>query len=251
MTHYTPIRSILYDLSLTINDKYWNEEAAMQWATQGLRKLNILSLLEDKVALIPVEDHKAIMPTGYQYLTQAAYAEAGTTTPTILDPNDAVTLCKDLTFKPLRLSSSPFHTGICLNKGLGHCPDCVHSFTISPSGVITTTLAQGSVFIAYKAYPSENGEALVPDDEDIKEAIIQHVLYRYWMSKYQMKEEGADQRMQFHLSQWIIYSKKCMSTNLPDVNTLENIKNLWNRLVPKQNKYNTLFVNLNSQDNAY
>ena len=37
----------LYDLSLTIDDRYWNESAALEWAAQALRKLNLSMVLED------------------------------------------------------------------------------------------------------------------------------------------------------------------------------------------------------------
>lgn len=101
---------------------------------------------------------------------------------------------------PLRLTTNPYHNSICNTSSLFNCNQCANEFSISPSGVITTTGKEGSLLISYLGYPiDEDGFALIPDDETAKEAIFHYVLYRYWLQKDMMKEDGAQKRMMFHL----------------------------------------------------
>jgi len=98
------------------------------------------------------------------------------------------------------LSTNPYNLSIATSSVLVRCDQCQHEYTISPSGVITTTLLEGIMLLSYLAYPKdEEGYALIPDDENVKEAIFHYVLYRYWLQKDMMKEEGAEKRMRFHL----------------------------------------------------
>jgi hypothetical protein len=110
--------------------------------------------------------------------------------------------CSDTnpSWSPVRLTSNPYHNSICFNTSLSQCDECTHEFSISPSGVITFSMESGTVLISYLGYPEdEEGYALIPDDESLKEAIFHYVLYRYWLQKDMMKEEGAEKRMKFHL----------------------------------------------------
>jgi len=64
-----------------------------------------------------------------------------------------------------------------------------------------------------------------------------------------MKEDGADARIKFHLDMWSTLSMKAKGDlNMPDVNELENLKNINNRLVPRSQRYNTFFTNLSSNE---
>lgn len=243
---YTSIKSVLFGLSLIIEERYWSELNIMEWATAALRSMNIIPLLEDKVALIEICEHKANLPSDLKFLIHAAYYD--TTLP-------QVTLSENIAsaypFKPMRLNESPFALSICLSKKITTCTECSHWFSISPDMTLTTSAKDGSVLISYKSYPlSEDGSALIPDDEVLKEALLQYVLYKYWLVKYQMKEDGAGERMRFHLSMWDVLSKKVANLNRPSVPELDNLMRIWNRIVPRQNRYDQFFTTLTNQEDA-
>lgn len=68
------------------------------------------------------------------------------------------------------------------------------------------------------------------------------------MSKYQMKEDGAESRMIFHMRQWGMYSQKAAGElNSPDLNELENLRSMV-RLVPRSQMGDNLFSNLNYEE---
>lgn len=65
-----------------------------------------------------------------------------------------------------------------------------------------------------------------------------------------MMEQGAERRMKDYLQRWQILKLKAMNVNLPDVNRLENLKNIWNRLVPRENRFDQLFLTLGNKENV-
>ena len=128
---------------------------------------------------------------------------------------------------------------------------CSNSFTVSSNLVITTTFCDGIIAVSYLGYAKdENNCTIIPDDEELKQAILYYVLYRYWMTKYNMKEDGAENRMTHYLQMWNTAAKKTAGNlNLPDINQLENMKNNWNRLVPRTNQFQSLFLRLGNREN--
>lgn len=152
----------------------------------------------------------------------------------------------------MRLASNPYHEMICEDKTLMYCTDCDHEFSVSPSLILTSTLLSGTVMISYLGYPvDEDGYQLIPDDETLKEALFHYGLYRYWMSKYSMKEEGSKERLQFHLQMWGALSLKATGNlNMPDLNQMENLKSQFNRILPRENRFQQMFLTLGNRENV-
>lgn len=124
---------------------------------------------------------------------------------------------------------------------------CPQEYTISSNGVLTSTLRDATLLVSYLGYPiDENGDHLIPDDENLKEALFHYVLYRYWLQKDLMKESGADKRMQFHLQMWSTLANKALSINLPSLGTLENIRANRSRLIPRGNSFDKFFGDLSA-----
>lgn len=234
--NYTSIKSVLAQIALTIDDRYWNEITMLEHATRAFRQLNLESKWETKVVEDTIEEHKTTLPKDLKYLLQIAYKH-----------NTNISEDKKPIYQPMRLSASPFSSSVCIYGCSADCTKCPHQYSISPSGVVTTTLRSGDILISYLAYPTdEEGFALIPDDESLKEAIFHYVLYRYWLQKDMMKEEGAEKRMGFHLQMWNTLSKKALSLNLPSLGRMENLKNIQNRLVRTEDHFKSMFTNLAS-----
>jgi len=260
-SNYVSIKSVLHELAITIDDRYWNETTILEWATRALRQTNLELKLEQVPVILEVCEHKATLPSDLKYLVQVVYKV------TSLDSNAAEAVIEDLqlpenselltstTIIPpfkwaaMRQATNPFHNSICLDERLTHCADCKYEFSVSPSLVLTTNMRNGTIMVSYLRYPlDEEGNALMPDDETLKEAIFHYVLYRYWVSKYQMKEEGAESRVKFHLDMWSTLSKKARNIDLPDTSTMENLMNIRNRLVHRSRRFDQAFTTLANQE---
>ena len=226
------IKSVLAGLAMIIDERYWDESVMLEHIAKGFLQMNLESKYEQKVANLQVTEHKATLPEDLKYITQMVVAVQNK-------------------YYPMRATTNPYHNSICDNKLLAPCPTCKYEYSISPSGVITTNMHDGEIVVAYLAIPTdENGDLLIPDDETLKEALTHYVLYKYWLTKYMMKEEGSEGRMQFHLKMWSTLSKKAMNLNLPTIDKLENLKNINNHLVPRNNRYSQLFQTLYNQENV-
>lgn len=230
------IKSVLAQIALVLDDRYWNETAVLEHASRAYRQMNLESKLEQKVAALEVFNHKVTLPSSLKYIVQVGY----------ISDNDTFSYDK---LTPLKITSNAFHSSMCLDSCFATCTNCKYEYSISSNGIITTNIKEGKLLVSYLSYPEdEDGTPMIIDDENVKEALIHYVFYRYWMQKDLMKEEGASQRMIFHLGMWNTLSKKALNANLPDIGQLESIKNNWNRLVPRTNQFESFFQGLNSRE---
>ena len=262
-TKYVSIKSVLYGISLLLDERYWNENKVLEWINRGYRKLQISSSFETKLKELTVTSHKATLPADFKYLIQVMNTTTATAadgeaimTYSVSPPENTTWVLANANsmygYRPMRLTSNPYHDSICLDTTISYCTDCVHDFSISPSLVLTTTLAEGTILVSYLGYATdEDGCVLIPDDENLKEALQYYALYMYWTEKDLMKEDGADRRMDKYLGLWQTASVKAKGNlNMPDINEIENIKNHWNRLVPRENKFQQGFLTLGNRENV-
>lgn len=262
-TNYTSVKSVLYDISLTLDDRYYNESKIIEWLNKGARLLRTDQMLEGKLAAITLTSHKAQLPSDLKYLVQIAYDDTPCSDslddcypelslPTNSELSNKFLLGETMKWKPMKLASNPYHMSICLDNSLVQCTQCEHEFSVSTSLILTSTLKEAALLVAYLGLPTdEDGGLLIPDNEEVKEALLHYALYRHWMAKYSMKEDGAEKRMERHLSMWNTLSKKAAGNlNLPDVNEMENLKNQFNRLVPRENQFQKFFLNLNNREDV-
>lgn len=232
ITNYTSIKSVIYDVSMTLDERYYNERDIYELALKALFDIKAETILVDRATVLEVVDHKAVLPEDLKFLTMIAYYE-----------NEK--------YYPLHITSSPFFYDKC-NDDLKVCVNCQHTFAVSDNFVITTTLKDGPIYVAYRAYPTDDeGNIMIPDDEDLKEALYHFILYKYWQKKYNMLEEGAESRMKFYLGMWGVFSAKAAGAlNMPSLATMEKIKNQHNSLMPRGRAYDNLFIGLGSKTNA-
>lgn len=271
-TPYVSIRTILYDISTMLDSKEWNEANMLEWAFRALRKNKATTVYTTKVAFRNCIDHKFPLPSDLKFLNQIAYRIC--TQEDLIEevkevlglnadefanssiPYSAVVNLYNAGFRrwtPLRLSSSPFASSIHCHVGIPPTPKCEHDYTVDETLTVTTSLKEGQILISYLAYPqTEDGEALIPDNADLKDAIMHYCLYRHYMSK-SLKAMGTDQfadnQRSWHLSMYETLSAKAAGdSKLPTINQLENMKRQGNRLVPRAHQYNKFFLGLNQEE---
>jgi len=123
-TKYISYKAVLHDLSLTLDERYWNENKISEWVVHAYRKLDLPLSLEQQTALLTVTTHKTTLPSNFKYLVQIvdvtvpADADADTFLSDTTDlPSDSTwTLASTNSlygYRPMRLASNPFHSSIC------------------------------------------------------------------------------------------------------------------------------------------
>jgi len=263
---YVSIKSVLLNFTLDVDDRTFNENTALNWATSGYKKLRLEESLVPEVVQLQVVDHKAQLPSNFKYLVQVL-EWTGSNQLCVEDQraievtdhpggDDFFTLYDTqknyINWRVLRTTSNPFHKSVCLAESLTYCTDCKPEFFLDETLSITTTFREGIIMVAYMAYPKdEEGYLLIPDDEDLKDALNYYLQYRYWNKKVLMLggDQAAERQRAFSLSMWQTMSMKAKNLNMPDINQIENIKNMFNRLVPRTNKFQQMFMTLGNREN--
>jgi hypothetical protein len=260
-----------------VDSNDWDEDKMIEWAVKGLRKLNIPAKYEDVVTFLIVTDHAAQLPADIKYINQMFYKYNDTyTTQELIDyineglgivptkanyhhmaypDNIAKRILElgyfDKWFRPLRRESGSFGAEPCTFDKVPNTRQCTHRYTIYGKQSIQTTFKNGCILLSYKRYVRDcDGLDLVPDNEDLKDALFHFCMYRWWMSRLTYKEQGSQQQMQWHYQQYNILGKKAAANlNTPDIDALENIKNTRNRLVPREYFYDKGFGQLSNREN--
>ena len=243
-----------------------------EWATKAVGKLNIVPQLIDKVCLATLANHKATLPTDLRSISMIAFQSIATNTeelttliarltnlentldnpalshmenPTGLVDKISQYINSSTGWKPLRLTTSPFSKANSIDDiELYVNPEVSYEYAYNGDNTITSTLREGLLLIAYKAYPCVDGDMMIPDNEDYKEAITHYCLYRFYTTKAILSEEAAYRERDWHLARFHTLAMKARNLNLPDIDTLENIGNYRNRLYNRKNYYDMLFSNM-------
>lgn len=271
---YTSILSVVADIHSMVDSNDWDEDKMIEWALKGLRKLNLPAKYEDTVKFIEVIDHSAALPADIKYINQMFFKEDFTTysdavdkireiisltdndtsTEHVATPDSFATKLLEHTsfksgYKPLHRASGSFGTDLCAYDKVPR-KNCTHRYTIYGKQAIQTTFKNGCIALSYKRYVKDcDGYDLVPDNEDLKDALFHFCMYRWWMSRMTYKEQGAGQQMNYHKTEYMYLGAKAVGNiNSPDIDTLENIKNNRNRLVPREYFYDNGFSQLSGRE---
>jgi hypothetical protein len=271
---YTSIKSVLDDIYSMVPDVDWNEEKMLEWVAKGYRKLNLPSKYVEKVAFIDVSNHQGALPTELKYINQMFYREGpSTTTEEDLEEIAKITgIEEDKPFYRLMVNADEFHQRIYesnyftryyqpLRRYDGHfgfqpCTqdiprtNCQHHYSYE-GDYIMTSFSTGCIMLSYLAYQKDcDGLDMIPDDEVLKDALFHFAMYRYWMSRSIMQEQGSMQRMRYHQQMYTHNSKRAAARlNMPDTDGWENLKNLTQRLVPRSNFYDSGFSRISNREN--
>ena len=79
-TNYVNIKTVLYDLSQLMEDRYWNESKILEWAVKGFRSLNIDEKFVEKVFKAEIDNHKVQLPTDVKFIIVVGVKDGGKVT---------------------------------------------------------------------------------------------------------------------------------------------------------------------------
>jgi hypothetical protein len=267
---YIPIDAVLYNLSLDIDPPHYNEHKFKEWAIRGYRKLNSIDKFAEKVSLIQVTEHKAQLPADVKYINQIAYKQSLNTTEdqALLDllgigeteeqfintENWLNRLRRVTAWKPMKRSTNSFIYTVGLSSNifpnLEAVECCDHEYTVDQGLCLTSTLRTGYIWISYLAYATdERCRILIPDDEDLKDAIAHYCMYRFWNSKVIGGDKLARAERDWNLSQYqVLLAKAAGKLNSPDADAFENIRSITTRLLPRAEHAKGFYSKLNQTE---
>lgn len=153
--------------------------------------------------------------------------------------------------------------GIATNYQCNGCtiPKCCgdYTFYINDSYIITdirtengATETSPKLCITYLGVPvDDEGYPLIPNDVHFMEACAKYVTYmldyRDWR-KGQIADKVIEKSEKDYL--WAVGAAKG-SANMPNASQLENLKNIWLKLVPSTDEYSRNFINVGKQERRF
>lgn len=110
---------------------------------------------------------------------------------------------------------------------------------------ITTSFENGKLDIQYLAIPLDcDGFPLIPDNIDFMDALMWKCTYQLSMKGYKFKQPAFND-FRFVREMWQRYCAQARaSANMPDVDTIERLKNIMVRMKPELNAWRTNFAQL-------
>jgi hypothetical protein len=217
-----------------------NELDIIEWADDALRLIGTKAQLCEMVVELPVSNHHAMLPCGFVREIQLA------------DNCGAAMLPNTATMFPRGhgSKSDDYFEGQPLNNmrfpQMGGSPNSSTSSYYIQNGCIYTSYAEGTVTLAFVgANVDEEGYPLIPDVEEFEQAVKWFVLSQIFTKKWLAGTEAMLQKMQHAENKWKEYKRKAVDQSImPTLPEMENLKNIWVRLVPRQNEFKNFFATL-------
>ena len=126
--------------------------------------------------------------------------------------------------------------------------DSDNSYTIH-FPYINTSFRDGEIGIAYWGFPVDSdGYPEVPDNISYKEALYRYIVYKLLYPKYILGEIHPNVYKDAEW-QWSYYCTQAgNAAKMPDVTGIENIRNMWVRLIPNIRSADDFYTNQSSPE---
>lgn len=268
-TEYVPLNVAIADVYDILNEDHVDVGSVEKWASKAMEKVYIAEDYDPRVNFVEVVNYKACLPKGirwiYQVLFKANLDEADTEEITVFVdecPECGITKASVFDFltssyldvwTPAVPAISPFTRSVlCENSPQLIC-DTQVKYSVSPDGTIMVNIENGFLAIAGLFFPvNEEGQFLIPYDENIIDAIRLYCMSKIWEYKWNMIDDNssASERRYFHyLGRWEVAAAKARGeSKMPDIGGMENLKNQLMRLGPHSNTFWSAFGNLGSPE---
>ena len=219
MSKLTSIKSVIFDVSSVLDV---GETQILIWATSAYRKMELPTRLTLKRMLLPILDHKVILPDTVYSVAQVFYTK-DLPSQQVLDSLNSCNISsnKDC-FIPMRLSTSNMKVQ----------QDKRYTYEHS-NGCLTTSIKDGYTYVAYLTESKgDDGLFLIPDDETLKDALYTYCMYKYYEKMYITNPTPTTAASRdFYLSRFQVLKTSAIGNiNYPSEQQLNNIMQHTNTL---------------------
>ena len=240
-TNWISVNTIISDLYLTIPSDAFNEFDLKEILYNGATNLVTYKWYEHEVCIVPVVNHKAVLPRDIKSLEFAMYKKESPdklqeqiiTITARLDsspdaPYQSALMNGDALVVGKKLISELTSCSSCMSNwqflGMSYstlsmlssssCSDspsrckCSETFTMNYAcNSITTSFESGLVMFAYKTFAKDDeGNMVIPDIPEVINALKTYVKMLYWEKKDFEGEQGAFNKLQTLKREWELVS---------------------------------------------
>ena len=263
------ISKVVRDLGLGDDEVRYQD--MIEWASEGLLLIGSYYQFQEKEAVIVIEDHKGVLPCDFyksiRFLDSTSLGDvaSGTFWSNITaamvaggfhDPDtSAFSELDPLSFQKLQLMS--FRSGNdsgAFSNSLKRVSDNLMgggaTYTGGPNSysvnfnTVTATFRYGYISLRYLAIPvDDEGYPLVPDDVSFQEALMWRVVEKMCLRGHEFKNKQLTfETAKFYWNKYCVQARA--AANAPDNDPMEMLSNIYNTLIPNQNRYENDFNGL-------
>ena len=255
------LKSVIPLVMDVIDDNIVDESLILELSYQAMKMLQVNDVFVPKVKFLEVKNYKACLPKDLEKLEMVLHKQLVdykactkdvedyyidyNNKPALLNPENMVSHLLTSNWKVMLRPTNKFSSTYFCGKEYNFNYTCTQEYNVVPGDIIVTSFKEGIIAIAYKSNAVLDGEFLIPDDEEYKAAIKSYVLKTIWESRYNIKEEGADNRFQFYSLDWALKKANVKGKyKMPSLEEMEQIKWERLRLVPNVEQINTFYQKL-------
>lgn len=233
---FTNIKAVIPRLPIPKSE--YDISDVIEWAMQGLELMNAVQPYQRQMAFLEVSNHTTTLPLGVVRIEVVAKPH-GELPPTA-EEIEELTQCEidyinkqhvdriqhqgiinnynlfiqsdyfSNYFSIMRLANRPFtdkfHCELCPNFS----SNCQYEYSIDHNGKITTSFESGHICVGILTHvKDEDGNFMIPDDENLLQALAAYVTARFWEQRMHMKEQGAAQLHQMALNKAEVLMARC------------------------------------------
>lgn len=273
---FVSLKSVLADLSTTLPEQEFNEYLFYEWAAKGLNKIRPHLGYCMSNALIDLDEHVAALPSNFITLKGAGIMQMNSADEqlqlnnylaeilSLNEPNNRFIIPQNLIEKVITHIGTNRITVMQKNSSTLLAPNLQNNtsyssndkpvYNICAGNILMSNVKKGLIIISYLSLPTDaaTGDLLIPDDEDLKQAVYHYCMYRYYekmivLARDSMMNHYKQERM-FHLSQFQTLALKSKNLELPDEATLENLVNIYNRNIKVDSGFESFYSNINDYE---
>ena len=196
----------------------------IEWISEGIQYIGSYYQYVEKDILITIDNYKGELPCDFYSLIR------------IVNNSDN------------QYNSFNKHLIGTTNTSLNKNSNSARDYNIT-NNVITTSFISGTLHLEYTAIPLDcDGLPTIPDIIDYKDALMWKCAYQLSLRGYVFKKAELND-LNFTKGMWNRYCQQARAAiNMPDVDTLERIKNIMIRFKPDLNQYHNKFATLGMQE---
>lgn len=227
ITKFIPINVVISKIvtDLGLGEKEIAYQNFVEWIVSGLKYIGVDYQYITKEVELKVENYQVTLPCDFSLFSRVLFLENKNTTMMNRNPD----LQQEEFFnQDNRISKLDYKI---------------------ENNRIITSFPKGSITLQYKAIPSdEEGLPLIPDLIEYETALFWRVVYQLNIYGYQFKNPALMDIL-FVQQQWRDYCAQARGAgNMPDLPTLERMKNNWLRLYDHKDDFSERFVNAGQKE---
>lgn len=257
---FTSIYTIFLKLKRDYGLTEINQSDVIEWSAEALEAIGAIQIMQRKLKLLHVKNHKAQLPAGMidilqlhrvnGYQGKCLCDETNTMITTTYSTNkitviegcqQAESQCKDIIyikditgseieFKPIRKATSTLFLKNsceeCLDKDDSEYSDYGYDLYMQEVNDLVFSFKEGIVALTYYSIPIDNdGFPLIPDIYPITNAVTKYIAYKYFSKVFYSKGDKTDfYKMSNAKQEWETAVKQAANyAMMPDIDDLQNM----------------------------